>query len=254
MSALRRELIKDLAGKKLELAELAVRAPLDALLSFLETIPFAKDVWDSIDLDAWNRNRENEAPVSPHFIVNLSKTVRGPLGRPELAMAPARNQIIKFDPALWRDEKVYIRPFATLIALAGVVEHDPLAKFLHSTVTRDWLANNYTEAYLGGLTGALFALACHLPSEYHQNFDTPDLAARLNREAAAAPLEYAVGWADLLSLLGSAAVLVGMPRLQNPVILQADIAGVIVHRPARDEKGGLRYATAQFWCGLHDLA
>ncbi len=148
----------------------------------------------------------------------------------------------------------YIRPFATLIALAGDVEHDLLAKFLNNTVTPDWLASQYAGARLGGLAGALFALACHLPSEFHQNFDTPDLAERLNREAAVTPLEYAVAWADLLSLLGSAAVLVGMPRLTDPIIWHDDLAVVIAHRPARDEKGGLMsYATAQFWCGLHDL-
>ncbi|MGC2223321.1 MAG: hypothetical protein WA624_13655 [Methylocella sp.] len=107
LSTIRRDLIKGLTGKAEKLAELAVHAPLDALLSFLETIPFAKDVWHLIDLDDWNRYRENEAPIRPNFIVNLSKTVRGPLGRPELAWAPARNQIIKFDPGLWRGEVIY---------------------------------------------------------------------------------------------------------------------------------------------------
>lgn len=144
--------------------------------------------------------------------------------------------------------------FATLIALAGNVEREPLAKFLDSTVTPDWLANNYAGANLGGLAGALFTLASHLPPEFPQNFDTPDLAARLNREAAATPLEYAVGWADLLSLLGSAAVLVGMPCPPGSIIWPAEIAAVVVHRPARDAKNRLSYSAAQFWCCLHDLA
>jgi hypothetical protein len=154
---------------------------------------------------------------------------------------------------LWQSGNAYFHQLARLIALAGVADEAELVNFLDAAVTPNALRKNYAEARLGGLAGTFFTLAAHLPVRFHEIFNNPAFFERLT-QVSAMQGKGPSDWADLLSLIGSASVLLGQFSIAGVNLETQNVSNVMASRPARNPHGGLSYAAAQFWCGLHVLA
>lgn len=219
------------------------------VLAFLKNLADPGTVCAAIDRQRWNQSRE---AVAVDLASSTSQLVRfmGGVGQPDLAAAPARQFIQRFDATnLFSSDLGDV----SNIVRYGRAGKKALRSFFDRLIAVGWLPQAYLDTTLGQLCGALMSFANHLPAEIRSTICLPEIESRIAQEARQLDFGNPASVARFTCLLGAASALWGVGF--QPVTWQwprkLAISEVYESRaPMEANDEGLGMYELQFWLGL----
>ena len=236
------------------LSAIGKKATANELAAFCRQAPEAliRIVLADIEATHWNAIPFSEPFTGATWVASAS----GRAGREDLKSAIVTKLLRRANP---QDFPPQVGSFANV---AWMLENVPaeakifLSAFLDSVCTSRWLGGQYTMASCGRLADGLGLLALHQPRSVLLRFQNHNLTTRLQKEISCFVDAPGQGQADIIRLLGSAALCGWLGKREWFSGLPLDFVGkltieVIPHRPDAEKVEGWQF---QFWLGLRAVA
>ena len=232
------------------------KQPLEKVMSFLSS-ESACDLEVSItdlDLERWDEARSTDATPNLDAFVSFRRMAEQN-GRPELSAVPAMRLIVGAISMDWHRPGIGMHHLSHVLRSARGVSSEEIEQFLNRIATPFWVDKQIESAPVGGLAGALLALASTLDPEKYRWFQRKALLKRLLMELRNIQTCPPESCAEILSLLGAAHALGRtLPKVKAGWPSAEKLAEVIRLRTPAPDTTTISHLQAQLWLGLHEMA